>query len=98
VIRADPPIRTEAQLCPPWASEALAFSVDGAAHLFVVNGSRIYAVEEDIAAQAATALEAGTVEPLLAKLGLSVPRCESSSPRTMLQPEPAPQKLGCGLK
>jgi uncharacterized protein len=80
VIRADPPIRTEAQLCPPWASEALAFSVDGAAHLFVVNGSRIYAVEEDIAAQAATALEAGTVEPLLAKLGLSVPPMISEEP------------------
>ena len=49
------------------------FEVSGAPHLMVVNGSRVYGLDPDTAAQAASAIENGSMSALLARIGLGAP-------------------------
>ena len=59
-----------------WTPEALLFDVAGQPHVFIVNGSRIYGIEADIARAMTARLEACDpegIDALLASLGLDAP-------------------------
>jgi uncharacterized protein len=78
--RSEGTVRTFMSAGAPRSPDILLFESDGAYHLFVANGSRIFDVEPGLFNQLGVAMSAGRVEELLANMGVAGPHYIDNTP------------------